>query len=388
MSFEITKCTHQDLDKKKSNSKFELVEKSMNFEIPKYTHPNFETEEFKNSPNVKIELVEKDGVAPDNYHAMSIYPEYFKINGKWTLAEETRMDCVPRLRDDDEVEIVEFRHLKVGDKIIVGRTEDGSEGIYLHTTGFEDKKVEAENFAFRGSRSRETSQTMDYDQLIELLKHEKENGYIVWVMGPAAVFSKGARDSLTKLINNGYVDAFLGGNAVATHDLEAGVYNTALGQDIYTQCSIKDGHYHHLDLLNKARKYGSIEKLIEEENITSGLIHSCIKNNVPIVLGGSIRDDGPLPIVIADVYEAQEQMRAQIRKATTVICMATQLHTIATGNMTPSFRVVDGKVRPIYFYTVDTSEFAVNKLKDRGSLSVRTMISNAQDFLQRLADNL
>ena len=360
----------------------------MSFEIPKYTHPNFETEEFKNSTNVKIEIVEKDGVAPDNYHAMSIYPEYFKIDGQWKLAKETRMDCVPRLRDDNEIEIVEFRHLKVGDKIVVGRTEDGSEGIYLHTTGFEDKKVEAENFAFRGSRSRETSQTMDYDQLIELLKHEKENGYVVWVMGPAAVFSKGARDSLTKLINNGYVDALLGGNAVATHDLEAGIYNTALGQDIYTQCSIKDGHYHHLDLLNKARKYGSIEKLIEEENITSGLIHSCIKNNIPMVLGGSIRDDGPLPVVIADVYKAQEKMREQIRKATTVLCMATQLHTIATGNMTPSFRVVNGEVRPLYFYTVDTSEFAVNKLKDRGSLSVRTMISNAQDFLQRLADNL
>ena len=81
-------------------------------------------------------------------------------------------------------------------------------------------------------------------------------------------------------------------------------------------------------------------------------------------------------------------MRKHIRKATTVICMATQLHTIATGNMTPSFRVVDGEIRPLYFYTIDTSEFAVNKLRDRGSLEVITMISNAQDFLQRLADNL
>lgn len=318
----------------------------MNFEMPKYTHPNFQQEKFENASDAKYVLVEKDRVAPDNYHAMSIFPEYFKVEGEWKLAKESRMDCVARLRDDKEIEVVEFRHLKVGDKIIVGRTEDGSEGIYLHTTGFEEEEVEEEAFAFRGSRSRETSQTMDYDQLIELLKHEKENGYVVWVMGPAAVFSKGARDSLTKLINNGYVDAFLGGNAVATHDLEAGVYNTALGQDIYTQCSIKDGHYHHLDLLNKARKYGSIEKLIEEENITSGLIYSCVKNNVPIVLGGSIRDDGPLPIVIADVYEAQEQMRNQVRKATTVICMATQLHTIATGNMTPSFRVVNDEVRP------------------------------------------
>lgn len=360
----------------------------MRFKIPKYTHPNFDTGIFKFAQDVKCKIVEKDCVAPDNYHAMSIYPEYFKINGEWILAQETRMDCVPRLNNKGQIEIVEFRHLRVGDNVIVGRSEDGSEGIYLHVSGFKDNKVEKEAFSFRGVRSRETSQTMDYDNLFELLKHEKENGYVVWVMGPAAVFSQGARDSLTKLINSGYVNAFLGGNAVATHDLEAGIYHTALGQDIYTQYSVKDGHYNHLDLLNKARKYDSIEKLIEEENITSGLIHSCIANNVPIVLGGSIRDDGPLPIVIPNVYEAQEEMRKHIRKATTVICMATQLHTIATGNMTPSFRVVDGKVRPLYFYTIDTSEFAVNKLRDRGSLTVRTMIANAQDFLQRLADNL
>ncbi|MEG0051504.1 MAG: hypothetical protein RR712_04930 [Terrisporobacter sp.] len=360
----------------------------MSFEMPKYTHPNFKSEVFNNAPDAKYEIVDVDAVAPENYHAMSIFPEYFKVEGKWVLAEETRMDCVPRLNDEGKIEIVEFRNLRVGDKVIVGRTEDASEGIYLYAKGFEEEEEVEEAFAFRGARSRETSQTMDYDNLFELLKHEKENGYVVWVMGPAAVFSKGARDSLTKLINAGYVDAFLGGNAVATHDLEAGVYNTALGQDIYTQSSIRNGHYHHLDLLNKARRYGSVEKLIEEENITSGLIYSCVKNNVPIVLGGSIRDDGPLPIVIPNVYDAQERMRDEVRKATTVICMATQLHTIATGNMTPSFRMVDGEVRPVYFYTIDTSEFAVNKLKDRGSLSVRTMISNAQDFLQRLADNL
>ena len=74
-------------------------------------------------------------------------------------------------------------------------------------------------------------------------------------------------------------------------------------------------------------------------------------------------------------------MRAEIRSATTVICMATALHTIAAGNMTPSYRVVDGVVRPVYFYSVDVSEFAVNKLRDRGSLSVRTIVTNVQDFV-------
>ena len=62
--------------------------------------------------------------------------------------------------------------------------------------------------------------------------------------------------------------------------------------------------------------------------------------------------------------------------------MATMLHTIATGNMTPSYRVMaDGTVRQIYFYCVDISEFAVNKLADRGSLSARGIVTNVQDFI-------
>ena len=193
---------------------------------------------------------------------------------------------------------------------------------------------------------------------------------------------------MAELVNSGYVDAFFGGNAVATHDLEAGMFHTALGQDIYTQESRKDGHYHHLDLLNKARRAGSIENLIEQENINDGIIHACVKNNIPIVLGGSLRDDGPLPIVIGDVYKAQDEMRKYVSKATTVICLATQLHSIATGNMTPSYRVIDGNVRPVHFYSVDVSEFAVNKLRDRGSLEVTTIVTNVQDFLVKLKENL
>ena len=361
----------------------------MGFKLREYTEPNFNEDRFIKAPNARVELVIKDGVAPDNYHENSIYPEYFKVNDKWVLAKESRMDCVVRINENDEPEVVEFRKLKVGDKVVVGRTEDASEGIYLYPDGFyKSGTSEQDVFAFRSGRSRETSYTKDYENLYDLLKYEKENGYIVWVLGPAAVFAKGARDAMAELVNSGYVDAFFGGNAVATHDLEAGMFHTALGQDIYTQESRKDGHYHHLDLLNKARRAGSIENLIEQENINDGIIHACVKNNIPIVLGGSLRDDGPLPIVIGDVYKAQDEMRKYVSKATTVICLATQLHSIATGNMTPSYRVIDGNVRPVHFYSVDVSEFAVNKLRDRGSLEVTTIVTNVQDFLVKLKENL
>jgi hypothetical protein len=113
-----------------------------------------------------------------------------------------------------------------------------------------------------------------------------------------------------------------------------------------------------------------------------------VKNDIPFVLAGSIRDDGPLPEVIHSVYESQDKMREHTKKATTVIALATQLHTIATGNMTPSYCVVGGEIRPVYIYRVDISEFAVNKLHDRGSLSVKGLVTNIQDFLVHLERNL
>ena len=57
--------------------------------------------------------------------------------------------------------------------------------------------------------------------------------------------------------------------------------------------------------------------------------------------------------------------------------------------MTPSYRVLpDGTVRPVYFYSVDVSEFAVNKLADRGSLLAKGIVANVQDFVTKVAEKL
>jgi hypothetical protein len=246
-----------------------------------------------------------------------------------------------------------------------------------------------DNFAFRLGRSRETAFSRDYDELYELLRHDRNHGSIVWVMGPAFTFNGYSRNAFSKLIDAGYADAVFAGNALATHDLEGALFHTSLGQDIDSQENRPNGHYHHLDTINRVRYWGSIERFIEEEKVDSGIMHALVKNEVPYVLAGSIRDDGPLPGVHGNAYEAQDAMRNHIRKATTVICMATMLHTIATGNMTPSYRVLpDGTIRPVYFYCVDISEFAVNKLVDRGSLASHGIVTNVQDFIATIARGL
>jgi len=362
----------------------------MSFTLPKYVAPNFNQEPLKSSPVVKTVTVELDGVAPDNFHATSNYPEYVKLqSGNWTLTAESRMDCTLVIKGD-KVSAVEARNLKIGDKVVIGRTENGEDGIFVHTEGFTSSDANSEDkFAFRTRGTRETPFSHSYDFLYNLLRHDKDHGHISWVLGPAVAFDKDSRNAMQALIENGYCHSLLAGNALATHDLEGAYFRTGLGQDIYDQSLRPLGHYNHLDILNKARRLGSVENLIANLNLKDGIIYACEKKKIPYLLAGSIRDDGPLPEVIPNVYDAQDAMREYAKDATVVIAMATQLHTIAYGNMTPSYRVMpDGSIRPVYFYVVDMSEFSADKLANRGSAQASAILTNVQDFVVNLWNNL
>ena len=362
----------------------------MAFVLPTHTPPPFEDPALMDAPLVAFEQVEQEGVAPANYHATSIYPEYFHVEkGIWRLIAESRMDCVVVLEKDGGLSVKEFRHLKIGDAVAVGRGENGEEGIFVHPHGFGAVREISDKFAFRTRVSRETSFSIDYDELYELLHYERQNGFILWVLGPALAFDRDARQSMVQLINSGYVHGLLAGNGLAVHDAEGALFDTALGQELYSKRHALLGHYKHLDAINRIRSLGSLEKGVEQGVVGEGIMRAIILNKVPYVLAGSIRDDGPLPEVIGDVYLAQDRMRALARRATTVMALATQLHSIATGNMIPAYKVIDGKkIRPVYFYTVDMSEFAANKLADRGSLSARCVLTNAQDFVVTLERGL
>ncbi|KPK93856.1 MAG: hypothetical protein AMJ94_02475 [Deltaproteobacteria bacterium SM23_61] len=355
----------------------------MSFLLPLYTSPDFEGSLLRGAPTVRFARVEKDGVAPDHYHATSIFPEYFQLaKGDWRLPRESRMDCVVVLSPEGDLLVQEFRCLKAGDLVALGRGENGEEGILVHARGFDFPSRVPDPFSFRKRISRETSFSIDYEELYDLLEHERAEGFILWVLGPAVVFDRDARNAFVSLVEQGYVHALLAGNALATHDLEASLFGTALGQEIYSKRSVPLGHYKHLDALNRIRDSGSIRQAIAEGLIPDGIMRALTGRGIPYVLAGSIRDDGPLPEVIADVYAAQDAMRSFARRATTVIALATQLHAIATGNMVPSYAVTEaGRVRPIYFYSVDMSEFAVSKLADRGSLTARSILTNVQDFV-------
>ena len=358
--------------------------------IPGYSHPDFTAPDFVNAPVVRVEPAPADGVVPDQFHGTSNHPEYVHLgNGRWLLVPESRMDAVLVLTGE-VVEATEARRVRKGDQVVVGRTENGEEGIYVHIEGFKQTSSEADDkFSFRTRGTRETPFSRSYDELYNVLRHDRDHGYIVWVLGPAVAFDKDSRDAMQGLIENGYCHGLLAGNALAAHDLEAAFYGTGLGQDIYSQTLMPLGHYNHLATINAVRRVGSIARTIEELNIREGIIYACESKGVPYVLAGSIRDDGPLPEVISDAYKAQDAMREHARNATVVVALATQLHSIAFGNMVPSYKVLpDGDVRPVFFYIVDMAEFSADKLANRGSAQAVAILTNAQDFTVNLWNNL
>lgn len=357
--------------------------------LPPYTPPDFTAPDLAAAPAVRTAPAPADGVLPARFHATTNLPEYVHLgSGRWLLAREGRMDGVMVLRGD-ELAVIEPRMVRKGDPVVVARSEHGEEGVYVHPRGFAAPAAGDEEFAFRTRGTRETPFSRSYDALYEILRHDRDHGSIVWVAGPAVVFDRDSRDALAALIDAGYCHALLAGNALATHDLEAAIFRTGLGQDIYTQELRPGGHCNHLDAINEVRRCGSITAAIRELGIIDGVMAACARRQVPTVLAGSIRDDGPLPGVITDVCAAQDAMRIHARRATTVLALATQLHAIAFGNMLPGYQVgKDGTVRPVFLFVIDMSEFGVDKLANRGSLQAVPILTNVQDFLVNLRHNL
>jgi lysine-ketoglutarate reductase/saccharopine dehydrogenase-like protein (TIGR00300 family) len=292
------------------------------------------------------------------------------------------MDSALVLDRAGELSVREGRLVRKNDLIAVGEKEDGSEGIFVWANAFLGETSESE-FKFMTSEvSRE--RPVDYEMLARLLIEDRgRGGYPIWVTGPALVHSR-ARSDFVWFIQNGFVGALLAGNAVAVHDIETSIYGTTLGMTRTGEVA-PGGHGLHMRAINRVRAAGSIESAVEQAIITDGIMHACVVRSVPYVLCGSIRDDGPLPGVFTDALQAQDAMRAHAVKATMAIMIATALHSIATGNMLPAFIMeADGSLRELPTICVDSSEFVVSKLKDRGTHQAFAVVTNAQDFMHIL----
>jgi lysine-ketoglutarate reductase/saccharopine dehydrogenase-like protein (TIGR00300 family) len=326
-----------------------------------------------NVEDAALEPAPTDGVFPEHFYSTTNLRTSVRLGGQWVAVSGTEMDlgvCV----DAEAVtaRAVPMAEVSAGERYVVGR-----QGVRVSPI---ERPREKQPFEFMASAvSSEKPKAQIVGEVSRLLRRTRDEGKrIIAVVGPAVVHT-GAGEHLARLVEMGYVDVMFGGNAVATHDVEAALFGTSLGVRLRDGHLMPAGHEHHLRAINTIRREGGIAAAVESGVLTEGLMYTLVKNGVPFVLAGSIRDDGPLPDVITDAVEAQKAMRAYCRDAGACLMLSTMLHAIATGNMLPA---------STYTVCVDINPAVVTKLADRGSWQTIGVVTDVGLFLEQLAGAL
>jgi lysine-ketoglutarate reductase/saccharopine dehydrogenase-like protein (TIGR00300 family) len=323
-----------------------------------------------------LERVERDRCAPEDFYSTSNHRTYVRVGGNWVEVQNQRMDAMVVVRTAPGAKPEAFcrrlRDLKAGDMVVVGM-----HGIRVAP---ESKERDRLAFAFMSNEiSSERQVETAVRQTAALARQTKEQGKnIVVVAGPVVVHTGGAT-GLSRLIRNQWVDAVLSGNALGVHDIESALFGTSLGVRLEDGRQAEHGHRNHMRAINAINHAGGIKGAVESGRLKSGVMYECVKNNVPVVLAGSLRDDGPLPETITDMNAAQDAYAAQLKPAGLVLCLGSMLHSIATGNMLPSW---------VKIVCVDINPAVATKVSDRGTGQAVGVVTDVGMFLDLLSKEL
>lgn len=323
--------------------------------------------------DVHVVSADRDHVSSKGFYLTTNHPTDIKWNGEWIPVEFIEMDCLIVMdKQTKRALCTPLSKLRKGDLVVIGE-----QGVLVH---YPERPREQSNFEFmHGTVSSERpSITLISKIAREIIDVHTKGGKIVLVGGPAIIHT-GAAKAVAEMVRKGYINIVFAGNALATHDIEYNLFGTSLGMDLSTGKPVMGGHRHHIYAINEIMRAGSIRQAVEKGVINGGIMFECIKNNVPFVLAGSIRDDGPLPDVITDVVAAQEAMRRHVAGCSMVLMVATLLHSVAVGNCLPS------SVKTI---CVDINPASLTKLMDRGTMQAIGIVSDAGTFFPLLADQL
>ncbi len=321
-----------------------------------------------------FETVTQPGVAPQAFYSTTIYPTDVRVDGRWIRAQHQRMDAVIVVdaADDPEAHCCLIRDLEVGAQVVCG-----VEGVRVKRPHVRDNDGE---FAFMsaGVSSERRVELAVQELAWEMQRIRARSGRIVWVAGPVVIHTGGG-PHLSQIIELGFADALLTGNALPTHDIEMNLFGTSLGVDLSRGVGVHGGHQHHIKAINRIRAAGSIRAAVEQGIVTDGVMHACVTHDVDYVLAGSIRDDGPLPDTMMDLFAAQAAYAEAIEDADMIVMLSSMLHAIGTGNMTRA---------GVRLICVDISPSVVTKLADRGSVESTGIVTDVGLFLNLLARHL
>lgn len=316
---------------------------------------------------VILEPADNDMVMADNFYSTTNNATQIYYDRSWIDVEDMMMDkCIVVDTKKKTAACKMIRDIKKGDMMVVGE-----QGVKIIPQERPREGVDIFQFMSSNSSSERPTQQIARKVANDLYNIRKYGGKIIAVSGPVLIHS-GAAESFSKLIRMGYVNGLLAGNALAVHDVENALMGTSLGMQVIDGTLAIRGHRNHMQAINEIFKAGSLKSMVEKGILKKGIMYECITKNIPFVLAGSVRDDGPIPDVLTDVVEAQREYKKVIKDTKMVLMLSTMLHSIAVGNMLPA------KVKVI---AVDISQPVVTKLLDRGTSQAVGIVTDVGAFL-------
>jgi lysine-ketoglutarate reductase/saccharopine dehydrogenase-like protein (TIGR00300 family) len=320
------------------------------------------------SGDAQLRVVERDRCAPEDFYSTTNHRTLVRHGQQWLEVENQRMDALVVVADG-RAACRRMRDLHTGDQVVVGMR-----GIRVVP---ESKERDRLAFAFMSNGiSSERQVETAVRQTATLIEQTIEQGLkVIAVAGPVVVHTGGVQ-GLAQLIRSGFIHAVLSGNALGVHDLEAALFGTSLGVRLADGRQEEHGHRNHMRAINAIYHCGGIARAVESGRLRSGVLYECVKKSVPFVLAGSLRDDGPLPDTITDMNAAQDAYAEHLKGAGLVLCLGSMLHSIATGNMLPSW---------VKIVCVDINPAVATKVSDRGTGQAVGVVTDVGLFLDMLS---
>ena len=319
--------------------------------------------------DASLEVVTFDGCAPEDFYSTSNHHTWIRHDGRWLEVERQRMDAAVVV-EDGRAACRKLRDLRVGQRVVCG-----VDGIRVVP---EFRERDRHGFAFMTTGvSSERHVETTVVRIADMIRSVKDRAGASRSWPVRSSSTPGRPGHFCDLIRRGYVDVLLAGNASRSTTSRRPLRDVARRQPRDRGAGGgRTPPSHAGDQHDPPRRHRAG---VRAGVLRSGIMFECVERQVPYVLAGSIRDDGPLPDTIMDLVEAQDRYAAELADVKVAVILSTMLHGIGVGNMLPSW---------VKVVCVDINPSVVTKLVDRGSAQTIGVVTDTGLFVHQLAARL
>ncbi|MBI2918238.1 MAG: TIGR00300 family protein [Chloroflexi bacterium] len=297
------------------------------------------------------------GVFPEGFYICTGQPTLVRLGGQWVEVGASREGCAITVdRASGRPSPVPFGQVSLGDLIVTGHG-----GVRVRPPSRSAGAPHPLELAASPLRS-EMSREVIVQAIAQEMRALRQSGGRTMLVAGEVVATTGGSRHVVQLVELGYVQLLFAGNDLALHDAAQAIYGSARPED-------------RLRAANAIRAVGGLRSAVESGLLAQGMLHTCLRSGVDLLLAGSVRDEGFLPEAITDAQQAQRALAEKAQGVSLALMVATGLYSLAAARLLPA---------PAWAICADINPAVVARLGQRGPYRTVGLVTDAEPFLHML----